>query len=290
MQTLYFYGVYALFLTISSLPFFALYALSDFCYYILWISGYRKDVVRQNLRNSFPEKTEKEIESLTRNYYWYLCDLVVETIKTLKMPEHEVRKRVSYHTADFMERFRAEKRSIILVLGHYGNWEWAGPAFTLNSGFQLVVVYRPLSSVPFEKIMVSMRTRFGTRITPVAQTLRDMVANRNLLTSTAFIADQSAPADKSYWMNFLHQDTAVFTGFEKLAAKFDYPVVYLKISRPQRGYYDLHFELISENPSREPENAIAHAFMTRLERDINNDPVPWLWSHKRWKYKRPPVE
>jgi KDO2-lipid IV(A) lauroyltransferase len=140
--------------------------------------------------------------------------------------------------------------------------------------------------VYFEKMMSGMRTRFGTRITPVDKTLRDMVANRGQITATAFIADQTATRQNAYWTTFLNQDTAVFTGPEKLARKFNYPVVYMNVYRVRRGYYEVTPELLFENPANTAENEISEVFTKRLEVEIKRDPVPWLWSHKRWKHKR----
>src|SRR5262245_27401200 len=171
-----------------------MYRLSDVFYHALWISGYRRDVVLQNLHNSFPEKSAKEINDICRSFYRYLCDLILETLKTLTMTEKQSRERVVVFRQPWMDELFREKKSIILMLGHYGNWEWAGPGFTLNTDFQLVVVYRPLSNPYFEKMMTRMRTRFGTRITPVNNTLRQMVTDRALTTATTFIADQTAPA------------------------------------------------------------------------------------------------
>jgi Kdo2-lipid IVA lauroyltransferase/acyltransferase len=287
MQAFSFYLVYPFVYLIASLPFWALYRFSDFLYHILWMTGYRKGVVRENLRNSFPDKTPAEIEVYSKVYYRYLCDLILETLKTLRTTEKEAKERCVFHTPDWLKKLYEEKKSIILVMGHYGNWEWAGPSFTLNTAFQLVVIYRPLSNPYFDKMMVRMRTKFGTRITPVNQTLRDMVANRSLLTATAFIADQTAPQDKAYWTTFLNQDTAVFTGPEKLGTKFNYPIVYINTIRPRRGYYEVFPELMFANPKETKENEISEAFMNRLEHQIRIDPSIWLWSHKRWKHKKP---
>ncbi len=193
MQAFFFYVSYPFIYFIASLPFPALYRISDFLYHILRFTGYRKDVVVHNLKSAFPEKSGDEIQKLTESYYRYLCDLILETLKTLRTTDKEARERCIFHNQEWLTKLCEEKRSIILVMGHYGNWEWAGPSFTLNTGFQLVVIYRPLSNKHFEKMMVGMRTKFGTKITPVNQTLRDMVTNRSSLTATAFIADQSAP-------------------------------------------------------------------------------------------------
>ena len=203
------------------------------------------------------------------------------------MNEQETLDRVTFHNREWLDQLYAEKKSIVIVMGHYGNWEWAGPAFTLSTKFQLVVIYRPLSNSYFDKMMTRMRTRFGTRITPADKTLRDMVANRNQITATAFIADQTASRQNAYWTEFLNQDTAVFTGPEKLSKKFNYPVVYINVSRIRRVRYEVTPELLFENPANTAENEISDVFTRRLELDILRDPVPWLWSHKRWKHQRP---
>jgi KDO2-lipid IV(A) lauroyltransferase len=286
MSALAFYILYPIIYLIASLPFRLLYIFSDFLYLLIRLSGYRRKVVLRNLRNSFPEKSDEEINRICNNFYRYLVDLILETLKTLNMNEKQTRKRVKFHNTDWLDRLYAEKRSLVIVMGHYGNWEWAGPSFTLTTNFQLVVIYRPLSNPYFEKMMTRMRTRFGTRITPAEKTLRDMVACRNEITATAFIADQTASNQNSYWLNFLNQDTLAFTGPEKLSKKFKYPVVYMNVARVRRGYYEITPELLFENPEATAENEITDRFFNRLETEIHLDPVPWLWSHKRWKHKR----
>ena len=285
MQALFFYITYPLIYLIASLPFSALYRVSDLLYPLFKLVRYRKKAIYSNLHNSFPEKSALEIRSIADAYYRYLCDLLLETLKTLKMTEKEARERVKFHGAEWFEKLCQEKKSIILVLGHYGNWEWAGPCISLNTNFQLVVIYRPLSNNYFDQMMVKMRTKFGTRIIPANLTLRSMVANRGLVTATAFIADQAAPQN-AFWTTFLNQDTPVFTGPEKLAIKFDYPVVYLKTKRTGRGYYEVFVELLFDHPKDTISNEISVAFTRRLEQDIMDDPTTWLWSHKRWKHAR----
>jgi Kdo2-lipid IVA lauroyltransferase/acyltransferase len=287
MQAVLFYIAYPFLYVIASLPFRALYFVSDVLYHVLRLTGYRRKVVLTNLRNSFPEKSDNEINVLCESYYRYLVDLILETFKTLKMTPEEARDRCAFINSPWLDKLFAEKRSVIIVMGHYGNWEWAGPSFTLNTSYQLVVIYRPLSNPYFENMMVRMRTKHGTKITPVKNTLRDMVANRGSITATAFIADQTATKKDAYWTTFLHQDTAVFTGPEKLAVKFNYPVVFMNVQRPRRGYYLVTPELLFAEPKNTAENEIMEAFTQRLEKEIKKDPSIWLWSHRRWKHKRP---
>ena len=286
MQAFLFYLAYPFIYTLASLPFWALYRVSDFLCVLLRLAGYRKQVILKNLRNSFPQKSQKEIEVLCDAYYRYLSDLTLETFKTLKMTELETSERCIFHNQNWLTKLYEEHKSIIIVMGHYGNWEWAGPSFTLNTPYQLVVIYRPLSNSYFNNMMVGMRTRFGTRITPVDRTLRDMVGSQKEITATAFIADQTATAKNAYWTNFLHQDTAVFTGPEKLARRFNYPVVYMSVRCVRRGYYEVTPELLFAKPNETGENEISERFTHRLEQEIILDPAYWLWSHKRWKHNR----
>ncbi len=287
LQALSFYLFRPFIHLIALLPFGALYVLSDCLCFVLKLSGYRRKTVLANLTNSFPGKSRSQIKAIYNAYYRYLSDLIMETLKTLRMTEAEINDRCVFHGAEWLDKLREEKQSIIVVMGHYGNWEWAGPSFTLNADFQLVVIYRPLTNPYFEKMMSRMRTRFGTRITPVNSTLRDMVANRGQLTATAFIADQTATPENAYWTTFLHQKTPVFVGPEKLARKFGYPVVYMGVRRTGRGRYGIFPELLFAHPKDTADGEILEAFMQRLEREITADPAIWLWSHRRWKHAYP---
>lgn len=286
MQALLFYLSYPFIYLFTALPFGVLYALSDGLYILLRLTGYRKAVIRQNLERSFPGKNPGEIESLVQQYYRYLCDLTLEILKTRTMTEHDSQKHCVFHKAEWLDRLYEEKRSVIIMMGHYGNWEWAGPSFTLNNRHQLVVIYLPLSNPYFDKMLVSTRTRFGTRIAPASQTFRAMAMNRDKITATAFIADQAAPLDNNHWMTFLNQDTSVFTGPAKIASKFNYPIIYIHVKRSKRGYYDVYPELLFSDPNLHSEAEICETYMRRLEKEIQTDPVTWLWSHRRWKHVR----
>ena len=272
---------------IAIMPFRLIYVFSDFLYYVLKLTGYRKSVVLTNLKNSFPEKTEKEILLIFNQYYQYMCDLILETLKTLTLTEAQAKKHCVFHKADWLDKMYDESQSIIIVMGHYGNWELAGPSFSLNNKFQLYVIYRPLSNPYFEKLFSKMRTKFGTKIIPVLTTVRDMVAVRKEVTATAFIADQKAAPETAYWTTFLNQDTSVFQGTEKLSKKFGYPVVYMSVNKIKRGYYEITPELLCADPKNTSDFEISELFIQRLEKEINNNPVTWLWSHRRWVHERP---
>jgi len=243
----------------------------------------------QNLRNSFPEKSETEIKRLCKDYYHYLCDLFLESFKTLTIGRSTMLKRCTLSAAakDIFDRYHREEKSIMLVMGHYGNWEWAGNTFSLTCKQKLFVVYHPLGNKHFSGLMYRMRTRFGTALIAMKDTYKDMVKNKAMVTTTAFIADQTPQPDNAFWTTFLNQDTPVFRGTEKIAKKMGYPIVYITIKRLKRGYYDILAEILSEDAKYTADGKISELHTARLEKDIREQPEIWLWTHRRWKHKRP---
>src|SRR5690606_28089627 len=203
-----------------------------------------------------------------------------------KMDEAETREHTIMQQHEWLNRLYNENKSILVVTGHFGNWEWASSCFQLNTPYDLSVIYRPLSNEHFDKLVQRMRSRFGIKIIAEGRTLREMAAARKSVTATAFVADQSAPRD-AYWTTFLNQDTSMYMGPEKLAKKFNFPLVFVSMHKIRRGYYELAVELLCENPAETEEGAISEMFARRLEKDIVGSPATWLWSHKRWKHKRP---
>lgn len=274
---------------VSLLPFSVLYLLSDGIYFLLYyVSGYRKKVVEENLRNAFPDKSEKEIKKICREFYRYLCDLFLETFKTLTISKSKMVTHCSFHpdTVALFERLAADKKSAILVMGHKGNWEWAGNTFSILCSQQLYVIYHPLANPHFNNLIYKMRTRFGTRLIAMQDTFRDMLAHRNEVNATAFIADQTPHPQAAHWMTFLQQDTPVFKGTEKIAQKMNQPVVYVSVQRVKRGYYTVMAELLFPQPAGTQDGEITVAHTKKLEEDIIAQPATWLWSHRRWKHKR----
>lgn len=276
---------------ISLLPFPLLYLLSDGLYFLVYrVLGYRKGVVLSNLRNSFPEKSESEIKAIASRFYRWFCDLTLETLKTLTASPAAVRRRVSLEGLDVLEGYAKRGQSIILVLGHYGNWELAGARYSQEKSIpQLYVIYHPLQNPWFDRLIHYMRTRHGTRLYTMRETSKSMIRDRGLLTATAFIADQTPSPERAYWMTFLNQDTPVFLGTEALSRKLGYPIVYISISQPKRGYYRMVAETLVEDPKATKEGEITVTHTRRLERDICSHPELWLWTHRRWKHKRPPA-
>ena len=275
---------------VALLPFRLLYLLSDVVFVLLYhVAGYRKGVVAQNLANAFPAMEPEERNRLRRKYYRYFCDLFLETFKTLTVSRRTMLRHCSLSPGarQIFDTLADEKKSSIIVMGHYGNWEWGGNAFSLQCRQPLYVIYRPLSNRGFDRLMYTMRTRFGTRLIAMRDAYRDMASKRDEVSTTAFIADQTPAPEQAYWTTFLNQDTPVFRGTEKIAARLNVPVVYVGIYRVRRGYYVVDAELLCKEPGSTADGEISDMHTRRLEKDILRHPEFWLWSHRRWKHRRP---
>jgi KDO2-lipid IV(A) lauroyltransferase len=290
LQALIYYITLPFIYLLSLLPFPVLYLFSDLVFFLLYtVFGYRKDVVHQNLRNSFPDKSEQEIRALGKAFFRHLCDMILEIFKTLTIrPETMLRRcALTPGAKELFDRLYEEHKSVIFVMGHMGNWEWGGNSFSLVCRQQLYVIYHPLQNKYFDGLIYRMRTRFGTKLIPMKNTFKEMLGNRKtVISATAFIADQTPRPENAYWTTFLNQDTPVFKGTEVIAKKLNMPIVYVSITKPKRGHYEMDAEMLLENPADTPDDYISELHTRRLERDIIAHPEIWLWSHKRWKHKR----
>lgn len=289
MSALIYYLALPFIYLLSLLPFRLLYFLSDgFYLMIYYIIGYRKEVVLENLRSSFPEKTKDEINAICKEFFRYFCDLFLETFKTLTIRRSEMLKHCFFdqEAETLFNQLAEDHKSIIIVMGHFGNWEWAGNAFSLSCKHQLYVIYHPLGNKYFNGLIYKMRTRFGTKLVDMKNVFPHMLRSRNELNATAFIADQTPLPDKAYWMNFLNQDTPVYLGTEKIALKMQYPIVYATVKKIKRGYYSVKSSILFMPPLPNKEGEITQSQVRQLEKDILEQPEIWLWTHRRWKHKR----
>lgn len=282
--------LYTLFiLPLSKLPFPILYRFSDFLYQIMYhLVGYRRKVVRHNLTKCFPEKSNAEIISIEKKFYRHFCDLVLESFKLFSISEKEIRERMIFDNPEVMNDFVKMGKSVIVAGGHYGNWEMFAVASQLYWKHQGVALYKPLANPWFEQVMRQTRGQFGLKMVPIQQTKEFFDQPQPQPTATIFGMDQSPSKVKSsHWMKFLGQNTAVIFGTEKYARTYQQPVIFGRILKVKRGYYRTHFELVTDNPESLPHASIIENVMHLLEADIEKAPHWWLWTHRRWKHKRP---
>ncbi len=246
-------------------------------------------MVLQNLRNSFPEKTEKEIRRISRGFYRNLVDVAVETIKLLTVKDKEILRRCSFSGENklLMEQYYKNGQSFIGLLGHTGNWEWVPPLVTLSLPYDVIPAYRPFSDKVIDKLMLKIRGRYTYELVPknlVGRTvIRHRKSGRPII--LGLITDQFPGAQAAYATTFLSQETLVHSGPEKLARSFNMPVFFVSLRKQGRGHYHFHTELLAEKPAELPEGKLSKMFMERLEAEIHARPSYWLWSHRRWKHR-----
>lgn len=273
------------------LPMRVLYLLSDILYIIIYkIARYRVKVVRANMKASFPEKTEKELRQLERDFYHHFSDYIVETIKLAHISKEEILSRAVIRNPELMDDL-ADKgyTCFVLLMGHYGNWEWFTSASYFFKTLRVYQIYRPLKNKAFDKLFVYLRTRFGSCGIKKNDTIRDVIKLKKDKTHALviFIADQTpSKANLHYWTTFLNQETSILTGPERIARKMNLPVVFLDVKKVKRGYYTMDMSLLTLTPNETPENQITEQYARLMEKSILNNPAYWLWTHKRWKHKR----
>lgn len=276
---------------ISRLPFSALYIISDLAYFFGYKLGrYRVKVVNRNLRKSFPDKSEKEITKLRRQFYHHFADIIVESFKIFSITEEEAMARFKVNNPEILDQYANEGRSILLVGGHYNNWEMLAVGISGYIRHEAVAIYHRLGNKFLDAKFLSSRGKFGLKMIS-RQEVRDYFATNDKLTCTIFGADQSPSiAKKVYWMDFLNQDTPVMFGVEKFAKEKNAPVIFGGITKVKRGHYEFDMEVLFDDPSQCEYGEITRSHTLRLEKQILEDPQYWLWTHKRWKRKRKPGE
>ncbi len=283
------YAALALLRTVSLFPFPVIYFLSDILgFFLARIVRYRRKVVEINLRNAFPEKSEKERKKIARNFYRHLSDITFETIKTRTMSSDEMSRRMVIRNPDLPDSYFDRRQSVIVMALHYGNWEWL-----LHMPLQIrhhhFFVYKPLHDLHLDLYLNRIRERFGGETVPMSLTLRKMMEaeKKGDPVLTWLAADQAPPWNHPFWTTFLNQPTLFFNGPAKLARRFGHPVLFQQVRRIKRGYYETWFEILSENPELATEDVLINTYVRNTERVIREEPSSYLWSHKRWKYRKP---
>ncbi len=289
MKNLTYYLSFALWFIISLLPLWVFYRLSDGLYYLVYhVVRYRRRVVYANLRSSFPEKSEAEIERIAKDFYSFFCDYIVETLKFFSMGEKNIRKRMKFEGLNQVKEDFANGRSVSVYLGHYCNWEWIS-SLGLHLDEQCGQIYHPLENATLDRLFLYMRGRFKAQSIKMDDTFLTILkwkkeGRKNIV---GYIADQVPGYNNiHYWADFLHHDTPVFTGAERISKIMDTAVYYIDVERPRRGYYVARFIKIADSLNEHPVFFATEQYFRLLEKNIQRAPQYWLWSHKRWKRTR----
>lgn len=274
---------------LSLLPLSVLYVIAWIFYFFVYhVFGYRKKVVRANLRTVFPEKSPAELLAIEKKFYAYLTALIVEIVKMKSISKAELQRRFTFKNIEELEAYFKKGEGVLICSAHYGNWEWGTLSLGLSISATNYPIYKPLKDVVFDCWIRKVRERFGNRLIAMKQTLRALQDSKNGPSLFCFGNDQSPSKNElSYWTTFLGQPTAVQLGIEKIARKTNRPVFYLRTRLLKKGYYEVECVPLCLEPARTTEFEITELHVRFLEQIITEEPAYWLWSHRRWKHQKP---
>jgi Kdo2-lipid IVA lauroyltransferase/acyltransferase len=276
--------------SLAWLPFPLIYLLAWLGYLLVYyLIGYRKKVVMQNLRNAFPEKSEREVTVLAKKFYRQLTQVILEIIKAQRMSAEDFRRRVRLVNPELIEQHtKGGQQSIILLTIHQGNWEWLLHGVTCGLNMPLDPVYKPLHNKAADKLIYDIRSQFGARPLTMAESTKDILRRRKEFRVFAMVADQSPiRTERSHWTEFMNQPAAFYMGTEAIAKMTGFPVIFGQCRRLRNGYYELEFHEVATPPYDKKSQHITDSYVHRAEQAILAQPESWLWSNRRWK--RDPV-
>ena len=288
MQLLIYILVYPFLWILSILPTMVLYRFSNFLFFIVYyLFKYRKTVVRENLRLCFPKKSLHEIKTIEKKFFRHLCDMFVESIKSISISEAEMRERYKFTNIEEVNKIEAANKSILLMCAHYGSWEWIFiiQKYVNTDGY---AIYKKIENKYFDQLIRKIRAKYNTNLITNKETFNSMREHKRLGKKGiyGFLSDQS-PKLKSayYWREFMNIKVPVHTGAEKLAKELDLAIVFFKTKKVKRGYYETTFKTVTLNPNEFENYQITDLFINYLEDMIKEEPSHYLWTHKRWKHR-----
>lgn len=290
MKLLY-YVILSFWYVFSLLPMRIHYVNSYLLYLLVYrLMRYRIKVVRRNLKESFPEKNEDELRRIERGFYHFFCDYLVESVKLMTISKKNITKRMTFKGTELLEKAIRDGQSCAIYLGHLCNWEWVTSLpFWITPEAHCAQIYHPIENKAFDKLFLRLRQRLGAECIAMQDTLRKVVEYRRKNTPVVigFISDQKPHwVNIHHWVDFLHHDTPVLTGTERIVRKMNYAVFFLDIRRVRRGYYEAEIKLITREPQKMKDYEITDIYFKMLEQSICQSPDMWLWSHNRWSRTR----
>lgn len=285
MNRLVYYIVYA----ISLLPLWVLYIFSDLFYFLLIsIIPYRKAIIIKNLKSSFPNSNNKELNKLKKEVYRHFSDLLIEGIKNLSISKDELKKRFVVSNPELMDSLYKQNKSVLLVSGHYNNWEWMISSQAFLFSHQAMGIGMPLSNGFWDKKINNKRARFGMDIAHAKNYKEKIKTYKDKPLAILTLSDQSPGNSlKSFWTTFLNQPTAVLFGIEMMAHEYQYEIVFYKTRKIKRGHYQIELVHMNQSTKNLKWGDITKWHTKQLENLILENPAYWLWTHKRWKREVP---
>jgi len=278
---------------LTRLPLPVLYALGSFAYFVAFhVLRWHRELAARNLANAFPEKSAAERAVILKQSYINLGQTLAETFWGFGASGEALAKRVKIDNHLLITRFVQEKRPVVLLTAHVCNWEWLLPGAGAQFDIPIDAVYKPLRVASLDAFIRDTRSRFGGKPIPIHSFLFELMRRAGEARAYAMVADQTPPRNMDkYWTRFLNQETAFFTGADKIARFLEAPVIYVAMRRVSKGHYTVRLHVLVE-PPYEPEEdlQVVERYARQLEGEIRKSPADWLWVHNKWKYPKPPAD
>ena len=252
-------------------------------FFALLLNQYRKDIIGQNIDRAYPSISKEEIKKLSSDYIKQLGNVIGETLKGHSMNQAEIAQRFVFNNPEIANKYSNQGKSIILCLGHIGNWEWGQAVVSHYLNAKCVGVYKQLSSKSFDRYLLSKRSKFDVHLHSQKAILKYIIGNRDEVCVYIFIADQYPPSHPKMKVNFFGIPTSCDSSIEKIASKYDLPVVYADIKNAGKHKYQTDLIEISSESASTEQGTITKQYASLLEQNIRREPALWLWSHRRWK-------
>ena len=289
MNLFVFLFVYPFIWFVSRLNFKQLYILSDFFYYILYyFIGYRKKVVRNNLKLVFPKKTKKDLQLIEKKYYRNLSDVFLESFKSMNIKEEDIKKRFHFTNPEVLEQVYDSGRNLIVMGSHYCTWEWC---FIMDrvTRFKINAVYKKIANPYLNKWAKKIRSKYDCELITTNDTYRKIAkqSKEKKLHLYGFASDQSPSKKKAFYYNkFLNVTVPIHIGAEIIAKKYDMPMLFMDVIKVKRGFYEATFKEITYNPKNFENFKLTDIFIKMVEEQIRRKPEFYTWTHRRFKHKK----
>ncbi|HSC97294.1 MAG TPA: hypothetical protein VLI21_00210 [Casimicrobiaceae bacterium] len=278
---------------LTRLPLPVLYALGSFAYFVAFhVLRWHRELAARNLANAFPEKSAAERAVILKQSYINLGQTLAETFWGFGASGEALAKRVEIENHALITRFVQEKRPVVLLTAHVCNWEWLLPGAGAQFDIPIDAVYKPLRVASLDAFIRDTRSRFGGKPIPIHSFLFELMRRAGEARAYAMVADQTPPRNMDkYWTRFLNQDTAFFTGADKIARFLEAPVIYVAMRRIRKGHYTVRLHVLVEPPYDPDEDLqVVERYARQLEVEIRKNPADWLWVHNKWKYPKPAAD
>jgi KDO2-lipid IV(A) lauroyltransferase len=274
---------------LSRIPWAALYAFAGFLYFLAYyVVRHRRHVILEQLQKVYPDASAAQRAAIHKQFLRNYCDVLIEVLKSVSMSNADMCRRMRVTNLEVPRQYLDAGQSIMFVTSHLGNWEWLLHGVTLQLGYPVDAAYKPLHEAWAERLMLGVRSRFGARLVPAKELLADFLRRRGITRALGVNADQAPiSTDLRYWTQFLGQDTAFYIGAEQIARATRLPMMYARVRRVRRSYYEVDFRQLWDGREAIEPNQMTERYARACEIDVLASPADWLWSYRRWRLKKP---